>query len=189
MAKEAPKSSLEQLIPLAYDELRRIARQRMSQLHPDGTLAPTDLVHEVLMRLLKQCDQQTYNGKDHLIRVAAIAMHNVLVDIARRRAAVKRGGQGRRIDLNDDLPIAAPAEDMLSFHEGCEAARAHSEQHFELIMLRVYAGMTLEQIAALRGQSTRTVERHWRFVKAILNLHLHAADSQSARSPDKIGRA
>src|SRR6478735_2698918 len=110
---------LADLIPLAYEELRRLARHRMGQLRPGGTLSPTELVNEVLLRLLKHSGQQ-YNGTDHLLRVAAQAMHNVLVDRARRRTAAKRGGASRPISLDDDIPIAAPADQMLAFHEACE---------------------------------------------------------------------
>jgi len=99
------KGELNDLIPLAYEELRRVARQRLDRLKPGGTLSPTDLVNEVLLRLLNQ-DVREYHGTDHLIRTAAQAMHNVLVDRARRRVAAKRGGGAipKRIDFDDDLP-------------------------------------------------------------------------------------
>jgi RNA polymerase sigma factor (TIGR02999 family) len=165
---------LAELIPVAYEELRSVARKRMGQLRPGATLSPTDLVNEVLLRLLKQTGQQ-YNGTDHLIRVAALAMHNVLVDRARRRAAIKRGGRGNRIVFDEGLPVQAPASDMLCFHEACEAVRARSAQHFELLLLRIYAGMTTDEIAVQRGQSTRTIERQWRFVKAFLHAQMNPA--------------
>lgn len=179
--------SLEELIPLAYEELRRIARQRISQLRPDGTLAPTDLVHEVLLRLLQQCDGKSYNGTDHLIRVAALAMHNILVDAARRRASAKHGGNGKRVRLEDELPIAAPAEDMIGFYEACEVVKSHSQEHFDLILLRIYAGMSIEEIAAQRGQSTRTVERHWRFIRAILGEHMRPVNGAPTPSSKPKG--
>ena len=159
--------NIRELIPLAYEELRRVARSRVAQCRPGGTLSPTDLVNEVLLRLLKYTGQQ-YNGADHLVRVAAEAMHNVLIDRARRRMAAKRGGRRQRIDFDDELPIAAPADDMLIFHEACEAIRTRSEPHFELLLLRIYAGLSTEEIATQRGQSTRTVERQWRSIKALL---------------------
>jgi RNA polymerase sigma factor (TIGR02999 family) len=173
---------LAELIPLAYEELRRIARQRVAELRPGGTLAPTDLVNEVLLRLLKRSDR-AYAGPDHLVRVAALAMHNVLVDRARRRVAAKRGGGAQRVELDDDLPIAAPAENMLCFHEACESVRSRSEEHFELILLRIYAGLSTEEIAIQRGQSTRTVERHWKFIKAVLHASLQTGDAVGTASP------
>lgn len=173
------EQELANLIPLAYDELRRIARVRVAALRPGGTLAPTDLVNEVLLRLLKRADRN-YAGPEHLVRVAALAMHNVLVDRARRRVAVKRGGDAKRVELDDDLPIAAPAEDMICFQEACEAVRIRSEEDFELILLRIYAGLSTDEIAAQRGQSTRTVERHWKFVKAVLHASLRTESSAPA---------
>jgi RNA polymerase sigma factor (TIGR02999 family) len=170
---------LHDLIPLAYEELRRVARQRMDRLRPGATLSPTDLVNEVLLRLLRQDGKagKEYEGADHLIRTAAQAMHNVLVDRARRRLAAKRGGaQARRVDFDDNLPIAAPADDMLSFHEACETLRARSSEHHELLLLRIYAGMTNEQIAQQRGVSVRTIERQWRIVKAVMRAFLERAD-------------
>jgi RNA polymerase sigma factor (TIGR02999 family) len=169
------KEELAKLIPLAYQELRLIAQSHFSDLQRGATLSPTDLVNEVLLRLLKREEQQ-YHGTEHLIRVSVRAMHNVLVDQARRRIAAKRGGQHKRVKLDTELPIAAPVKDMLSFHEACEALRSRSEEYFELLLLRVYAGLSLEQIAEQRGQSTRTVQRQWKFIKAILHRHLSAAE-------------
>lgn len=172
---ELSSSDLPELIPLAYEELRRIARSRVAQLAPGGTLAPTDLVNEVLLRLLKQ-QKREWGGTQHLIRVAAEAMHNVLVDHARRRDAAKRGGQHKRIQWDEELPIAAPADDMLSFHEACDIVRTHSESHFELLLLRIYAGLSNDEIAAQRGQSARTVQRQWKFIKAVLQSRIAVTD-------------
>ena len=166
---------LSELIPLAYEELRRVARQRMAERAGRVTLAPTELVNEVLLRLLGR-HGQAYNGTDHLISVAAMAMHDILVDRARRRCAAKRGGERRaRLPLDEDVAIAAPADDMLRFHEACEALRNRSEDDFELVLLRVYAGLSNEEIAARRRQSSRTIERRWKFIKAVLHEQLGAA--------------
>ena len=153
-----------------------MARRRMAERAGRITLTPTELVNEVLLRLLNR-QGQSYNGTDHLISVAALAMHDVLVDRARRRAAEKRGGKGVHIPLDEDVAIAAPADDMLGFYEACEALRYRSEADFELVLLRVYAGLTNEEIAARRHQSTRTVERHWKFVKAVLREKLGVLSS------------
>lgn len=158
---------LDELVPLAYEELRRVARQNLSAQPPYASLTPTDLVNEVLLRLLRR-NQQDYNDLDHLISVASLAMHSVLVDRARRRLAAKRGGETTRVPLTDDLLIEEPASDMISFSDACERLRHHSEAHFELLLLRIYAGLTVDQIAARRKQSTRTVERQWAYIKAIL---------------------
>ncbi len=171
---------LESLIPLAYEELRRVARLRVAQLQPGGTLSPTDLVNEALLRLLKQAPRE-YHGTEHLVRVASLAMHNVLVDRARANAAAKRGGRGARkrtIDPDvDELPFAAPADDMLALNDALERLRANSQEHFDLVLLRVYAGLTVEEIARQRGVSTRTLEREWSYVKAVLHRELKATAS------------
>jgi RNA polymerase sigma factor (TIGR02999 family) len=163
-------SEVAHLIPPAYEELRRIARRRMARLPPGCTLTPTDLVNEALLRLMGGQDCAC-DDVDHLIALAARAMHNVLVDRARRRSAAKRGGGGVRVALSDEYLAVSPAPDMLSFHEACETVRRRSEAHFELILLRVYAGLTAEEIARRRNQSARTVEREWRFVKKLLGGH------------------
>lgn len=179
-------SDLARLIPAAYDELRRIARRRMAELRPGGTLAPTDLVNEVLLRLLQSGGEQRYAGPDHLVRVAAQAMHNVLVDGARRRVAVKRGGgELKRVDLDDDLPIAAPADNMLRFDEVCEAVRLKSPDDYELILLRIYAGLSTAEIAAQRRQSERTIDRRWRFIKAVLHRSLTDAGAPCGSRPSR----
>lgn len=164
-------TELARLLPLVYEELRRVARERMAHLRPGGTIGPTDVVHEAILGLLRR-SRQTYEGADHLIRVASLAMHSILVDGARRRAAAKRGGGLERLPFDDELPVAAPAADMLALDDALEKLKASSEVHYELFMLKVYAGMTLECIAESRGVSTRTVEREWRYVKAVLSREL-----------------
>lgn len=164
-------AELRDLIPMAYDALRQAARHRMAHNAAGITLTPTDLVNEVLLRLLKR-EGVKYNGEDHLLSVAALAMHHILVDRARRRAAAKRGGFRIRVDLDDDLEIESPVEDMLGFHEACDGLRDYSEEHFELVLLRVYAGLSCKEIAVRRKQSCRTVERQWKFVKAVLQTRL-----------------
>jgi RNA polymerase sigma factor (TIGR02999 family) len=169
-------ADLSEVIPRAYEELRRVARARVAQLQSGGTLAPTELVNEVLLRLLRSGDElapRQFHGAGHLIRVASIAMHGILVDHARRRDAIKRGGQRKRVDLDDDLPIVAPARDMLGLDDALQRLRATSEEHFELVMLRMYGGLSLEQIAQQRGVSRRTLERQWSYVKAVLHRELN----------------
>jgi RNA polymerase sigma factor (TIGR02999 family) len=166
------------LLPLVYEELRRVARERMAHLRPGGTVGPTDVVHEALVGLLKRT-RQTYEGPDHLIRVASMAMHSILVDAARRRTAAKRGGGLERLPFDNDLPVAAPVEDMLALDDALEKLKTSSHAFYELFMLKVYAGMTLECIAASRGVSTRTVEREWRYVKAVLSRELNGCISSA----------
>lgn len=168
---EVVPANLLELIPVAYDELRRIARGRLAGLGPGQTLAPTELVNEAMLRLLQRSEIK-FHGREHLIRVAVRAMHNILVDRARRRASVKRGGLQERVALDEALPIAPPADEMLRFDEACESLRKRSEQHYEVVLLRFYANMTVEEIAEVYGWSVRTVERQWTFAKAVLRQAL-----------------
>lgn len=170
--EQLSSQNLHDLIPIAYDALRNVARLKMMQKNAGFTITPTDLVNEVLLRLLSRGDCK-YNGEAHLLSVAALAMHNVLVDRARRRGAAKRGGLQVRLDI-DDVQIVAPADNMLEFHAACEVVRGHSEGYFELVLLRVYAGLSCKEIAAQRNLSCRTVERQWKFVKALLKTQLRS---------------
>jgi RNA polymerase sigma factor (TIGR02999 family) len=174
-ARDDLPQTLDELIPLAYEELRRVARQRLAQLPPGKSFSATDLVNDVLLRLLKRTNRQ-YNGREHLIRTAAMAMHDALVDRARRKKAAKRSDASKQVALHDDLHVVAPAHDMLAFDEACNVVRAHSEANFELLLLRVYAGLSTAEIAEQRGQSKRTIERQWRFVKALIAAHLQVDD-------------
>lgn len=162
-----PDPGLHALIKEAYDELRRVAHHGLAGLPPGQTFAPTELVNEALLRLLKHQGHQ-YQGKEHLIRVTALAMHNILVDRARQKRSAKHGGLHKRIEYDDNLPICAPADDMLAFNEACESLKARSPEQYELVLLRIYANLTIEEIAAMQGRSTRTVERQWTFAKAVL---------------------
>lgn len=155
------------LIQDAYNELRRIAHHGMAALPAGQTIAPTELVNEALLRLLKRTKHQ-YQGKEHLIRVTVQAMHNILVDRARQKRTIKHGGLRKRMEWNEDLPITAPADDMLAFNEACESLKARSPEQCELVLLRIYANLTIEEIAAMQGRSVRTVERQWTFAKAVL---------------------
>jgi RNA polymerase sigma factor (TIGR02999 family) len=176
MAEQIPQSGAEnelnELIARAYEELRRVARARIAHLRAGATLMPTDLVNEVLLRLLGSERPQRFQDTGHLVRIASVAMHGVLVDHARRHGAAKRGGQGKRVDLDDDLPIAAPAQDMLALDDALKRLRKVGEDHFDLVMLRMYAGLSLDDIALQRGVSRRTLERQWSYIRAFLKREL-----------------
>ena len=183
--KDDSRQSLDRLIPIAYEELRRVARQRVAQLTPGASWSATDLVNETLLRLLKR-SKRDYNGADHLIRTAAMAMHDALVDRARRKNAAKRSGALMKVDLADELPVVDPASDMLAFNEACEVVRQHSEEHYELLLMRVYVGLSTDEIAARRGQSKRTVERQWKFVRALIATHIAPEGRRRSRkSPSR----
>jgi RNA polymerase sigma factor (TIGR02999 family) len=162
-----PRAASE-LLPLVYDELRKLAASRMAGAGPGQTLQPTALVHEAYARLVTG-GTQDWNGRSHFFGAAAQAMRNVLVDAARRRGAEKRGGGRRRVGLDDALAGLGDADDhALEVDELLAKLERDDPGRAELVSLKVFAGLTNEQIAAIRGCSERTVERQWRFLRAWL---------------------
>lgn len=167
-----PRAASE-LLPLVYDELRRLAQSRMGRTPPGNTLQPTALVHEAYMRLVGS-DDPTWNSRGHFFAAAAQAMRQILIDQARRKSSLKRGGAVadggfRRADVElDALSIDAPTEDVLALDEALKQLEARDPRKARIVMLRFFAGLTSEEIAAALGISVPTVERDWRFAKAVL---------------------
>lgn len=169
-----PRAASE-LLPLVYDELRRLAQSRMGRTPPGNTLQPTALVHEAYLRLVGS-DDPTWNSRGHFFAAAAQAMRQILVDQARRKSSLKRGGAGavtgggfRRADVElDELSVDAPTEDVLALDEALKQLEARDPRKARIVMLRFFAGLTSEEIAAALGISVPTVERDWRFAKAVL---------------------
>lgn len=164
---EGDRSASEQLLPLVYEELRKLARIRMSKLPPGQTLQSTALVHEAYIRTTGQGDG-TWEGRRHFFFVAARAMRDILVEDARRKASLKRGGDLVRIDMGTALEIEAPAEKMIDLDIGLHKLENLDPKGFELVMLRYFTGFSLAEVAQAWGTSLSTVERKWRFVKAWL---------------------
>ena len=172
--------SQDSLSHTVYDELRRLARSRMRYLRPGQTLQPTDLVHEVFLRLQKR-GACTWESRAHFFGVAARAMRDLLVDHARRKRALKRGGDGQHVALVDDLDIpvtlmpgqeALALEDLLAVNRVLERLQNELPVHADIVQLRFFAGLTVAQIAELRGVSVTTVERYWRFTRAWLRTRM-----------------
>ncbi|HRZ45980.1 MAG TPA: ECF-type sigma factor [Candidatus Paceibacterota bacterium] len=158
----------EVLLPQVYEELRRLAACKMAQEPPGQTLQATALVHEAWLRLAAQ-DNQTYANRTHFFAVAAEAMRRILIDRARRRRAVRRGGQAQRVDA-DSLEIAAPAPDdeLLALDEALERLAEHQPQKAELVKLRHFVGLTLAEAAEILGISEPTAKRYWAYTRAWL---------------------
>ena len=156
----------ERLLPLVYDELRRLAAARLANERTDHTLDATALVHEAYLRLI---GDQRFEGRAHFFAAAAEAMRRVLVDHSRNRARLKRGGGKNRIDL-DRLtdPASATDEDLLALDDCIDGLAQHYPQAAELVKLRFFAGMTLDEAAETMGLSLRTANRHWAFARAWL---------------------
>jgi RNA polymerase sigma factor (TIGR02999 family) len=161
------------LLPLVYDELRKLAAVRMAAEAPGQTLEATALVHEAYLRLIGPADAARWDGRGHFFSAAAEAMRRILVDRARERNALKRGGGRRRLRL-DRLHLEAeetPAE-FLDLHEALDRLAAVQPRKAELAKLRFFAGLTTDQAAAVLGMSPSTADNDWAYARAWLRAEL-----------------
>jgi RNA polymerase sigma factor (TIGR02999 family) len=162
------------LLPLVYDELRRLAAAKMAHERPGQTLQPTALVHEAWLRLSQQADARWQN-REHFYAMAAEVMRRILVDRARRRQARKHGGQLERVDLDAvELPGAGDDDAVVRVHEALELLAAEDPQKAEVVKLRFFVGLENGEVAALLGVSEKTVQRHWTFAKVWLYRTMQA---------------
>jgi RNA polymerase sigma factor (TIGR02999 family) len=163
-----------ELLPEVYAELRRLAAVLTGQMPPGQTLQPTALVHEAYLKLVRDRDPG-WEGRRHFFGAAAQAMREILVDQARRKASLKRGGHGQRIDLTEGLAlIEPPAEDVEALDEAIRQLQAEEPRLAEIVMLRYYTGLSVEETASVVGLSVSTVVREWRFARAWLAGRLSA---------------
>ena len=173
------------LLPLVYDELRKVAAARLAQERPGQTLQATALVHEAYLRLAGSAPDPGWNGRGHFFAAAAEAMRRILVETARRKGRLKRGGERRRLDIGGNEPAAeAPAEDLLAVDEALTALAAVHPEAAALVKLRYFAGLTLAEAAAATGLSESTADRRWRYARAWLSRWLDA-DPGCADRPDR----
>ena len=162
-----PKAA-EELLPLVYQELRRLAAHKMANEVPGQTLQPTALVHEAWLRLSQQADARWQN-REQFYAIAAEVMRRILVDRARRRQARKHGGDLERVDLDAvELPGSSDDAVILQVHEALERLAAEDGEKAEVVKLRFFVGLENAEIAAILGVSEKTVQRHWSFAKAWL---------------------
>ena len=161
-----------ELLPVVYEELRRLAAALSARLPPGQTLQPTALVHEAYLRLVGEQDPG-WNGRRHFFGAAALAMRDILVEQARRRAAQKRGGGARRVELAEGMAvIEPPADDLLAVDEAIQKLQAEKPHLAEIARLRYFAGLSAEETAAVLDMSASTLAREWRFARAWLTRHL-----------------
>ena len=160
----------EELLPLVYDELRRLAAQRLAQERPGQTLQATALVHEAYVRLVDTQEEQRWRHRGHFFAAAAEAMRRILVENARRKKRHKHGGRMRRGPL-EDLQIEAPASalDLLALDEALAKLAEHDPEKAEIVKLRYFAGLSHEEVAHVLGISTITAKRHWRYARVWLH--------------------
>ncbi len=157
------------LLPLVYDELRRLAAHRLANERPGQTLQATALVHEAYLRLIGGTASESWNGRGHFFGAAAEAMRRILVENARRKSRQKRGGDGQRIDAPlDEIESPLPDERLLAVDEALERLEQAFPDKAAVVKLRFFAGLTNAQTAEALGLSTATTQRHWMFARAWL---------------------
>jgi RNA polymerase sigma factor (TIGR02999 family) len=157
------------LLPLVYDELRRLAAARLAQERAGQTFQPTALVHEAYLRLVGGAKPQAaWDGRGHFFAAAAEAMRRILVENARRKRAEKRGGDRQRVPLDAGVAAPEPADDLLALDEALTELAARDAQKARLVELRYFAGLTADEAAAVLGISPSTADRLWTYARAWL---------------------
>ena len=170
-----------ELLPLVYDELRKLAASKMANESPNQTLQPTALVHEAWLRLTGN-ENVKWNGRAHFFGAAAEAMRRILIDNARRKRALRHGGNQQRLDI-DQTEIAAPAKDdeLLVINSALEKFTALDKQKAELVKLRYFAGLTNEESAEILGISVPTAKRWWTYARAWLYQQVQSDNSTGVK--------
>lgn len=166
--EQGDSKAAEELLPIIYEELRKLARSLMAKTPPGNTLQPTALVHEAYLRLLGTEDPG-WNSRGHFFAAAARAMRRILVEQARRKAGARHGGSMQRVDAHEaDLAIELPSTDMLALDEALECMSQQDKRATDVVMLRYFAGLTIEETAKVLGISDSTVARDWQFARLFL---------------------
>ena len=176
-AGEKRVGAMDELYPLVYDELRRLAQHQLQEERPDHTLQATALVHEAYLRMVDQTRVEWQN-RAHFFAIAAQAIRRILVDHARSRNRKKRGGEYQRVELTEimDLPAGAPSVDMIELDAALARLAEENAEKVQVVEMRFFAGLTHDEIAGVLGVSTRTVERHWQYARAWLFRELDPGD-------------
>jgi RNA polymerase sigma factor (TIGR02999 family) len=167
--KDGDTHAAEQLLPLVYDELRKPAARKLAQEKPGHTLDATALVHEAYLRLVeskRRGSSTPWTGRRHFFAAAAEAMRRILVDAARRKRRPKHGGDRKRIDLDKVLSLAEPQEDLLALDDALARLAIEAPAKAELVKLRYFAGLSLDEAAACLGISPATAKRYWVVARA-----------------------
>lgn len=168
-AEQGDAKAANELLPLVYEELRRLAAYKMSQEAPGHTLQPTALVHEAYLRLVGPGQSQQWDGRGHFFAAAAEAMRRILVESARRKRRLKHGGQLERVDVDEvELPLPMPGDELLALDEALDRLATVDSRAAEVVKLCFFVGLTQEQAGKELGISLATAERLWSFARAWL---------------------
>ena len=178
------REALDQLIPLIYNDLRRVAAAQLRREAGGQSLQPTALVHEVYVRLVDQRHVE-WRNRAHFFGVAASVMRRILVDHARARLAEKRGGGLERVTLAGDEAAETPRSDVLALHESLQRMAAFSPRQERIVELRYFGGLTIEEAAEVIGISEATLVREWTIAKAWLRADLSNLPARNDRRPDE----
>jgi RNA polymerase sigma factor (TIGR02999 family) len=166
--EEGDPKATDQLLPLVYEELRKLAAAKLAQEKTGQTLQATALVHEAWLRLAGS-DHQQWRGRSHFFGAAAEAMRRILIDKARQKASLKRGADQPLDELHESqIETTAPADEILAVHEALDALSVEDTTAAEVVKLRYFVGMTIPEIAEALGISPRSADRHWLFARAWL---------------------
>jgi len=173
--EQGQAQATEQLLPLVYDELRRLAARKLAAEKPGQTLQATALVHEAYLRLIGAETSQSWNSRGHFFAATAEAMRRILINRARDRGTLKRGGNWRRVDFDAITdPLATSDAELLDLNEALERLGRDFPQAAQVVQLRFFAGLTLDEAASALGISPRTADRQWAFARAWLLRALSA---------------
>src|SRR5262245_2259512 len=173
-AQKGDPKAAEELLPLVYEELRKLAAHRLAGERSQHTLQPTALVHEVWLKISSH-EQRAWKGRQHFVAAAAEAMRRILVDRARRRLALKRGASEPALDANEiEIPAPVPDEQVLDMSEALEKFVAVDARKAELVKLRYFVGMTFEEAAAALGIAVPTAKEWWAYARAWLRVEIAA---------------
>ena len=166
----------DELLPLVYQELRRLAAQKMSHEQPGQTLQATALVHEAYVRLVGP-EGHDWEGRGHFFAAASEAMRRILVENARRKRRLKHGGQHQRVDFdNADLPVEASPDDLIALNEALEKLAHVDKVKYDLVKLRYFAGLSTDHAAEILGISKPTAKRYWRYARVWLFREINGQD-------------
>jgi len=175
----APQAA-SQLLPLVYDELRQLAARKMARESPGQTLDATALVHEAYVRLVDAIQVQSWNSRGHFFAAAAEAMRRILVERARHKQSLKAGGKYNRLDLSDVPAVVDEDVDLLGLNEALEKLEQQDKRKAEVVKLRFFAGLTIEEAAEMLGIAVATANNDWAFARCWLRLEMEADHGDGA---------
>jgi RNA polymerase sigma factor (TIGR02999 family) len=171
----------DKLLPLVYDELRKLANQRLARDDAGQSLQSTDLVHEAYLRLVGEGDKQHWDGRGHFFAAAAEAMRRILVERARRKKRIKHGGGSKRVEWEAVASLVEqPFDDLVALDEALNKLATEAPARAELVNLRFFAGLTMPEIAEVMKISLATVERHWTYARTWLYAELKDRDDPAS---------